>query len=268
MRFLWFVALIALGQSGTALAQAIEVPSSENPSVPTMTFLLRAPEAKATLLFIPGGEGRRGIQLDWTETHGYFTKYEFNVMLRSLSDPQRTSGSFDIVLFDNPSDLPVQRHWSTARTHVDHLSRIEDVVRYYREKLGRPVWLMGHSMGSISVTEFYKRLHSNKREDLVAALIISGGENGTSLPYEATKLPVLLLHHEKDECVGNPLSHAQRLQSRLRSSGNSMAELFVVSGGTPAPHNPCRSGYHMYLGAASEAAKGIDQFARRYLQTK
>jgi len=64
------------------------------------------------------------------------------------------------------------------------------------------------------------------------------------------------------------LSHAQRLQSRLKDSGNSAVELFVVTGGTPAPQNPCRSGYHMYLGAASEAARGIDQFARKYLQTK
>jgi pimeloyl-ACP methyl ester carboxylesterase len=265
---LWFVALVLLVQPSAALAQAIAVPSLENPSTPTMTFLFRAPEAKATLVFIPGGEGRRGIQPDWKETHGYFIKYEFNVMLRSLTDPQLTSGSFDVVIFDSPTDLPVQRHWSTARTSADHLSRIEDVVRFYKEKLGRPIWLMGHSMGSISVTEFYKRVQSKKSEDLVAALIISGGEDGTSLRYETTKLPVLLLHHEKDECAGNPLSHAQRLQSRLKDSGNSAAELFVVTGGTPAPQNPCRSGYHMYLGVASEAAKWIDQFARKYLQTK
>jgi dienelactone hydrolase len=267
-RLLGFAALVLLAQCGMALAQAIAVPSLEKSSTPTMTFLFRAPEAKATLLFIPGGEGRRGIQPDWKETHGYFTKYEFNVMLRSLSDPQVTSGSFDVVIFDNPTDLPVQRHWSAARTSAEHLARIEDVVRYYREKLGRPIWLMGHSMGSISVTEFYKRLQSKKSEDLVAALIISGGENGTSLLYEATKLPVLLLHHERDECVGNPLSHAQRLQGRLKDSGNPAAELFIVMGGAPAPQDPCRSGYHMYLGAASDAARGIDQFARKYLQTK
>src|SRR5687767_12118895 len=107
----WFVALVVLGLSGTALAQAIEVPSSRDPSTPTITFLLPAPESRATLLFIPGGEGPRGIRLDWTERHGYFTKNEFTVMLRSLSDPQRTSGSFDVVIFDSPSDLPVQRHW-------------------------------------------------------------------------------------------------------------------------------------------------------------
>lgn len=268
MRSLRFVAFAVLFPAGMALAQPIAVPSPENPSVPTMTFLFRAPEAKATLVFIPGGEGRRGVQADWTEAHGYFTKYEFNAMLRSLSDPQLTSASFDVVIFDNPTDLPVERHWSSARTRADHLARIENVVRYYREKLGRPVWLMGHSMGSISVTEFYKRLHRNKGEDLIAALIVSGGENGTSLPYEAMKLPVLLIHHEKDECEGNPLSHARRLESRLKSAGNSQTELVVVTGGTPAPQNPCRSGYHMYLGAAPDAAKGIDQFARKYLQAK
>jgi len=265
---LWLGALVLLVQPAWVLAQAIAVPSSDDPSTPTMTFLFRAPEAKATLLFIPGAEGRRGIQTDWKETHGYFTKYGFNVMLRSLADPQLTSGSFDVVIFDSPTDLLVQRHWSGARATADHLSRIEDVARYYKEKLGRPIWLMGHSMGTISVTEVYKRLQARKSEDLVAALIVSGGVNGISLRYEDTKLPVLLLHHETDECVGTPLSHAQRLHSKLRDSGNSAAELFVVKGGTAGPQDPCRSGHHMYLGASSEAAKGIDQFARKHLQAR
>ena len=115
------LSLAALLSAGTACAQAIPV----NPtykgwfasSDPTMTFLFEASDAKATLVFIPGGEGRRGVKQEWTANHGYFSSYYFNVMLRNLSDPMVTSGRFNIVIFDSPVDLPnhnsALRNWRT-----------------------------------------------------------------------------------------------------------------------------------------------------------
>ncbi|MBK9349862.1 MAG: hypothetical protein IPN05_06580 [Sulfuritalea sp.] len=41
-------------------------------SDPTLSFLFRAAEARATLVFIPGGEGRAGLKPEWTAEHGYF----------------------------------------------------------------------------------------------------------------------------------------------------------------------------------------------------
>lgn len=268
------ISLAAILTTGIAYAQAIPV----NPtykglfasSDPTMTFLFESAQAKATMAFIPGGEGRRGVKPEWTASHGYFSSYHFNVMLRSLSDPTVTSGHFNIVIFDSPVDLPIANHWSAARQNTDHLSRVEDVVRYYKEKFGKPVWLMGHSMGSISITEFYKRLQDKKAESLVAGLILSGGENGTSFNYETTRLPVLVLHHENDECVGNTPDHAKRIYARLREAGNTAAELVLINSGTRSPdsNNPCRSGYHMYFGAGPDVAKVLDQFMNKHLGSR
>jgi pimeloyl-ACP methyl ester carboxylesterase len=235
-----------------------------------MTFLFEAAEAKATLVFIPGGEGRRGVKPEWTASHGYFSSFHFNVMLRSLSDPTVTSGQFNIVIFDSPADLPTANHWSAARASTDHLSRVEDVVRHYKERFGKPVWVMGHSMGSISITELYKRLQDRKSEDLVAGLILSGGVNGTSFNYETTKLPILVLHHENDECVGNTPGYARMIHTRLREAGNTAAELVLIKSGTRSPdsNNPCRSGYHMYFGAGPDVAKVLDQFMNKNLVSR
>ena len=41
-------------------------------SEPTMTFLFPTTDARATLVFIPGGEGRVGLKPDWTAEHRYF----------------------------------------------------------------------------------------------------------------------------------------------------------------------------------------------------
>lgn len=262
--FRWALVLLLFGCA--AKAQVIPVAATHQglfaSSEPTLTFLFRATEPKATLVFIPGGEGRAGIKLDWTAEHGYFSKYYFNVMLRSLVDAKVTSGAFNLVIFDSPVDLPTTNHWSVARTSGEHLARVEDVVRHFGNLLGKPVWVMGHSMGSISLTEFYKRLQEKKAESLVAGLIVSGGENGTSFNYESTHLPVLVVHHENDECPGNSADHARKLHSRLREAGNSRAELVLIASGTRTPNNnnPCRSGYHMYFGAGADVAKTLDQF--------
>ncbi len=263
---LFLLSLVATLTPSTVCAQAIPVlPTYKGffaSAEPTMTFLFEAAQAEATMVFIPGGEGRRGVKPDWTASHGYFSSYHFNVMLRSLSDPTVTSGKFNVVIFDSPEDLPTANHWSAARQGADHLSRVEDVVRHYREKFDKPVWLLGHSMGSISITEFYKRLQANKAESLVAGLILSGGVNGTTFNYETTRLPVLVLHHENDECVGNTLAHARRVHARLREGGNTNTELVFINSGTRSPDssNPCRSGYHMYFGAGPDVAKVLDQF--------
>lgn len=257
--------------ASVAKAQIVAVAPSQQgmfaSSEPTLSFLFRAADARATLVFIPGGEGRAGVKPDWTAEHGYFSKYYFNVMLRSLADARATSGAFNLVIFDSPVDLPVSSHWSVARSSGEHLSRVEDVVRHFAELLGKPVWVMGHSMGSISLTEFYKRLQERKAESLIAGLILSGGVNGTSFNNESTKLPVLIVHHENDECPGSRADHARKLHSRLREAGNSAAELALINGGTRTPNNgnACRSGYHMYYGAGADVAKAIDRFTAPHL---
>lgn len=235
-------------------------------SDPTMTFLFPVQDAVATLVFIPGGEGRRGFGTDVTEKHGYFSVYPFNRMLRSLSDSGATSGRFNVVIFDSPTVLHTSSHWSGQRTGADHLSRVADVVRHYKEQLGKPVWLMGHSMGSISVTEAYKRLQDEQRAALVSGLIVSAGQNGTSLNWETTTLPVLVLHHEADPCAGNTVGHARRIVTKLHDAGNLSADLVLVSGGS-SHGDSCRNGYHMYLGIEPEVAKVLDAFMSRHSAT-
>lgn len=234
-------------------------------SDPTMTFLFEAKEAAATLVFVPGGEGFHGIHAKSKATHGYFSFYPFNVMLRSLGDPKATSGRFNVVIFDSPERLPVTNHWSATRSGDEHLSRVEDVVRFYRAKLGKPVWVMGHSMGSISVTELHKRLQDGKREDLVAGLVVSAPVGGTSLDYDTARLPVLVLHHERDPCASSPPAHARAIAAKLREGGNTAAQLSTITGGGGTGGDVCFTGLHMYEGAEPDVAKVLDDFMGRHL---
>jgi hypothetical protein len=113
------------------------------------------------------------------------------------------------------------------------------------------------------VTETYKRLQDEKREALVSGLIISGGQNGTSLNWTTTRLPVLVVHHEADACIGNTVGHAKRIVTKLREAGNPSADLVIVSGGS-SYGDPCRNGYHMYLDIEPDVAKALDAFMSRH----
>lgn len=254
---------------GTASGQLIPVEQNESSflisSAPTMTYLYAAKDAKATLVFLPGGLGHAGVKASTPETSPFFTKYHFNLMLKRLSNSQDTSGSFNVVIFDNPTPLPQATKYTypSSRASTDHLVRVDSVVKHYKKLLNKPVWLIGHSNGAASMTEYYKKLQKNSQDSLVAGMIYSGSIHGAEFGSN-TLAPVLFLHHEKDGCDASTFNHSQQVFQKLKNQGNQRVEFSTVTGGEAEPKDPCLSGYHMYFGAEKEAASYIDQFAKKY----
>ena len=122
--------------------------------------------SRATLVFIPGGEGRIGLTPDRKSLGGFYA-----ATLKPLSDPNLTSGLFNIVVFDSPVPLPPGSDYPNSRQSKEHLLRVESVARHFRDQYSRPVWIMGHSNGAASMTEFYKMLEHNGQTALVSGLI-------------------------------------------------------------------------------------------------
>ena len=257
--------IVAALLPSVAMAQLFSVESldKESSSAATMTFLYPAKDAKATLIFVPGGDGSVGVKPTWNASHRYFSTYHYNRMLQSLSDSTVTSGLVNVVIFDSPVSLG-STGWPAARAGVDHLARIESVLRFYADMLKKPVWLMGHSNGGISVTEFDKYLLKNHQEGLLAGLIYSGGRDGATFD-EHTKLPVLLIHHERDGCDRATPDNTQRLYAKLKETGHADVDFALIKSGASASGNACHSGYHMYFGAAEEVAGVIDRFLAKHL---
>lgn len=240
-------------------AEVIAVGLIENGMVasssPTLTFLWQGDLARATLIMIPGGEGHLGLSPDRADLGGFYGK-----TLKPLSNPRLTSGFFNVVIFDSPTSLNVGSSYPTSRAATDHLERIESVVQHYKEKFDKPVWLMGHSNGAVSVTEFYKYLQKNHKESMVSGIIYSSGRNGASF-NSAANLPVLFLAHEKDGCQKSTNSNSLGVFNDLKKSNKQKTEYVVLVSGESEPQEPCRSGYHMFFNAHEEAYKAIDRFA-------
>lgn len=257
--------------SVTSFAQVITVEQNESSllvsSAPTVTYLFPAKEAKATLIFIPGGLGSVGIKPTTPATAPYFTRYHFTLMLKRLSNSDTSSGQFNVVIFDNPTQLAQANKYTYpySRGQADHLIRIDSVVNHYQKLLGKPIWLLGHSNGAASITEYYKKIQKNKKTDLISGLIYSAAINGSDFDSN-TLLPVLFLHHATDGCDVTTLQQSTKVFEKIKQQGNQHTEFSVVKGGESEPKDPCLSGYHMYFGAEKEAAELIDQFAKKHIQ--
>jgi hypothetical protein len=256
------VCVASIITSNASFAQVYPVDPIEkgffNSTEPTLTFLWKAKNAKAVLIIIPGGEGQIKLTLDQKNLGGFFGN-----TLRPLSDPNLTSGVFDLVAFDSPMTLPIGTNYPYSRTTADHLTRIESVVFYYKEKLHKPIWLMGHSNGAVSVTEFYKYLQKNKKENLVSGIIYSSGRNFASFNSD-TNLPVLFLAHEKDGCFSSTNANSQSVYNDLKKTNKIKTEYVYIKTGEAQSGDPCRSGYHMFYGASEEVYKAIDSFVSQF----
>jgi hypothetical protein len=221
---------------------------------PSMTMYWQGQRSKAVLVFIPGGEGYIGLKPGQTDHTS-----QFHQMLKRLTNPALTSGQFDVVLLDSPTELSPRQAYPAARTSRDHLIRIESVVRYYREKTGLPVWVMGHSNGGISLSEFVKHLQEGKKANLVAGMIASGvrSESDFNAPLD---IPVLFMHHKRDACSRSSPDASYSRYMKVKEFNKSVTEFAYVTEGRPESNNPCRSGFHMYFGASDESARIIDAF--------
>ena len=253
-----FTALIVALMSTFVYAGVVSVEFKEKglffSDTPTHNFVWPSKQAKATLIFIPGGEGRLGITPDRANLGGFY-----GATLRPLSDEKLTSGAFNVVVFDSPVNLPVGTDYPYSRQSKEHLLRIEGVVRHFKELYGLPVWIMGHSNGAVSITEFYKMLQKSGAESLVEGAVYSSARNGADFT-DATKLPILFLAHERDGCEKSLPARSKSVFDKQAKTNAMKTQYVVIKGGEAQPQHVCSSGFHMFYGASQEAYSAIDAF--------
>ena len=249
-----FVTLILLSAFAPAHADVIPVEGTSNEYFdkgPTMTMLWEAASPMATVVVIMGGGGSVGINRNTTEI-----KNPTANMMRLLTKPVLSAPTMNVVVYDSPYDLQSGAQALTTRCSDDQLTRIESVVKFYRNKFNHPIWLMGHSNGTLSVAAFINRSDENRK--WLSGAILSGSRNESRIS-KPIDFPVLVIRHQNDGCISATLDNASRHYEQIKSLNSSGTELKSVSGGAGLG-NPCTDGYHMYKEAYPEAAKLIRGF--------
>ncbi len=215
----------------------------------TMTMLYEWKDAELTILVVMGHPGHFGLKVG-----DPFVKNKTAHLMRGLT--YRTKIKANVVILDSPYPL----NGISARSSSAHISRIESVIRFYRERLKVPVWLFGHSDGSISVSEYLNQTDAG--HNLIAGAILSAGRDETRVVGDWL-VPSLVLHHEKDGCHVTTFRGAKKYFLRIKESNSKPTEFATVLGGAESG-SPCSGGYHMYEAAYGEALGLIEDFIVRH----
>ena len=226
-----------------AFAQVFDVPHQEE--APTRTLLIETSKPRALVLLFPGGGGMAGI----LDNGSVRSKHTF---IRSM-DLWAQYG-IDAVLVDTPYDLGDLRR-GNLRGRKDHLTRVDEVVNFYKAKLKLPIWIFGHSMGSSTATYYANEIDQTQRN--LAGIIIAGTIRSVSLDDEVT-LPVLAIHHQNDACAGTPVAASAKIIDSRSPKWASKLEL--IEGGI-SEGEVCQSfAYHGFNQTEAEFVKRAANF--------
>lgn len=233
----------------TASAEIIVVQNPTDPNTPITTLYFGSAQAKATLLVVTGGSGKPKFNSSTGET-----KQQTVLMLRSMGQNLADNQKINIVVFISPNELSEATRYSDK-----HLEQVARVIDFYSKKNNQSLWLMGHSFGSISVTEVLNRYPQARR--LVTGLITSGSMNNISITQDI-QMPILFLHHEYDRCQGTTYRAAKNNFEAAQKINTRITTLNIVSGGDDRGQ-PCSDGYHLYAGSYRQAGDYIAEFIQK-----
>jgi alpha/beta superfamily hydrolase len=251
-------ALLLCASLQTAHAEVISIDAAGGgflaSSAPIQTLYFRGRDARALILFLPGGDGYIGLKPGDIDSPAGIVP-----IVKTLTDPERTRGRYDVVVLDSPFPLSPNSLYPSMRIVLDHVRRIESAIAYYRQKTGLPVWVMAHSNAGISVSALLKDLQGQGKTDLVAGMILLNirAESRFAAPID---FPVLFVHHDKDACPTTRSEAALGSYEKVKTFDRAATAFVWIHGGEAQDDLPCKSGFHWFHGAGTELTEAIDAF--------
>jgi len=241
-----FLAL-ALGPGVRAADHLVKVDSRPGASI--SYWMMERPGARATLLLIPGGGGGIGLR-------GGVPRSQ-NFLVRSRDD--FAAAGYNVALLGKPTDRPELD--AQYRAGDDHVADIRAVVAKLSGDYGKPVWLVGTSLGTISAAAAAAGMDPSRLAGIVLTSSVTRTNASTMfsvpmLPLSDIRVPVLVMHHKRDQCPVCEPGWAWRIEKAL--SNAPVKKLLLVDGGGGATGPACEAlNYHGYIGMEAEAAKDI-----------
>lgn len=249
---------IALGCIPSALADELQqgyVDRVESRGVYVPIYEVWNKNAVASVVLYSGGGGGFGkIGADgWPESR--------NFLIRSAK--LFAANPFNVILVGRATDV----------TGLDGLTRIGDdhdldnqaIFRAIKAKSAAPIWLVGTSMGTISVTAAAIRdLNANIAGIVLTSSVTAYRIKGAVPTQDLAKIkvPVLVLHHERDACKVCTPFEAKDISKALINAP--IRKTVLVNGGDGASGDPCEAlHYHGFIGTEKEA---VDLIANWIIQ--
>lgn len=236
---------------GGALAADQLVTVDTRPGVRVSYWWMERDNAPAVLLLLTGGPGAIGMK------GGVPTSPNFLIRSRD----RFAAAGFDVALVGKPTDHDdLDLAFRASSEHVADLTR---VVEKLRADTGKPVWLVGTSRGTVSAAAAAIALG-----DHIAGVVLTSSITQAKGPYavedldlKRIKVPVLVMHHKRDQCNATLPSDVGLIMNGLKNAP--VKKLLMVDGGSGPRGDPCEPWHwHGYVGMEQEAVDAIVAFVK------
>lgn len=209
-------------------------------------------DATATLVLLTGGSGNIGMR-DGRPQSGNFL-----VRSRDLFAAE----GFNVAIVGRPSDVSdMDTAFRASAAHMQDLGRVVDDLH---ARTDLPLWLVGTSRGTVSATAAAIAIGPPRLAGVVLTSSITAFKLPGAVPTQAlreVRVPVLVLHHEKDACPSCAPHEVSWILSGLTQAP--VKKLLWASGGEGARGDPCEPfHWHGYVGMEAQAVQWITAWVR------
>lgn len=248
MRVFGFV-LLTLLLPATVLSAEVQDVRSRGEVVRLLVETVRNP--RVVVVLFAGGAGVLNIS-----PGGRIGKLKGNFLVRTGRLFQ-DHGAITAVI-DAPTDQGFDLY--RFRASDDHARDVGAVLRHLRAKYALPVWLIGTSRGTNSVANAAVRLTADKPDGIVLTATMlrfnDKGDNVLDMDLDEIRMPVLIAHHQKDECRVTPPGKVPELKRELERARP--VKVLMFEGGGNLKGNVCGAfHYHGFRGIEEKVVAAI-----------
>jgi len=222
------------------------------PGVTVSFYRMKREGAKASVILLTGGAGGIGLK------NGIPTSNNFLVRSRDLF----ASNGFNLAIVGKPTDRDDLD--GVFRISPEHMEDLRRVVAFMKKDAGVPVWIVGTSMGTISAASAAAVMGKEELSGVVLTSSVTSQKKVGAVPWqklEAIHVPVLIVHHELDECRICVPSEVTQIFQRLKNAPLKK-EVYVRGGGGPTG-NPCEAlHWHGFIGMEKEVVELVSNWIK------
>jgi pimeloyl-ACP methyl ester carboxylesterase len=243
-------AALALPALAAFAERVADVPT--RPGVTQRLLLLEPAGAKAVVVLYAGGHG--GLQIS---PQGAMRWGNGNFLIRSRQ--LFAEQGFTVAVVDAPSDRQDGAYFNGFRQTREAAVDARILIAWLRERTRLPVWLVGTSRGTQSAAFIGTELQGRDAPDGIVltstVLTDKQGRAVPDMPLARITVPVLVVHHESDQCPSCLFSGVSWLMRGL--SATPRKDLIAMQGGDNSG-DPCEAfAYHGYNGLERDVVARI-----------